>query len=69
MPAVRDSLELMLTAVDGETKGTPDTFRMKIWIKNANGTDGPVVYDNQRGALEDSSASTALGGGSIVIHP
>jgi hypothetical protein len=27
-----------------------------------------VIYDNQTGETEESSAATALGGGSIVIH-
>jgi len=27
-----------------------------------------VVYDNQAGASDDADATTALGGGSIVIH-
>jgi hypothetical protein len=60
----------MLTAIDGQTTGGggTDKFRMKIWIKNANGTDGPVVYDNQLGAADDSTPTTVLGGGSIQIH-
>jgi hypothetical protein len=58
----------MLTAVDGDTKGAPDTFRMRIWIKNANGTDGPTVYDNQMGAADDGTPAMVLGGGSIQIH-
>jgi hypothetical protein len=58
----------MLTATDNESKGGPDTFRMKIWIKNANGTDGAVVYDNQMGAPDDGTPTTVLGGGSIQIH-
>jgi VCBS repeat-containing protein len=51
----------MLTAVDGKN-GDPDKFRIKIW--NADG----LVYDNQMGESDDSYSSTALGGGSIVIH-
>jgi PKD repeat protein len=55
----------MLTAVDdGTVEGIADAFRIKIW----NLADGTLVYDNQRGASEDSNASTAIGGGSIVIH-
>ena len=49
-------------------QGSPDTFRMKIWIKNANGTDGAIVYDNQLGAADDGTPTTVLGGGSIQIH-
>jgi PKD repeat protein len=50
----------LLTAIDDST----DKFRIKIWDK----ATGTVVYDNQIGASEDSSAATAIGGGSIVIH-
>ncbi len=57
--------KFLLTAIDGERQSTPgpDKFRIKI-------TDDSevAVYDNQRGAIEDSEASTAIGGGSIVIH-
>jgi hypothetical protein len=60
----------MLTAIDGQTSGGggTDKFRMKIWIKYANGSDGPVVYDNQMNAADDSNPTTVLGGGSIQIH-
>jgi hypothetical protein len=58
----------MLTATDNASKGSSDTFRMKIWIKNANGTDGAVVYDNQMGTPDDGTPTTVLGGGSIQIH-
>ncbi len=54
----------MLTAVDGDLKGGDDTFRMRIW-DNATGV---VIYDNQMGSGNGTPASTALGGGSIVIH-
>ncbi len=50
----------MLIAFDGEV----DTIRIKIWDK---ATD-TVVYDNQRGASDTENPTTALGGGSIVIH-
>jgi hypothetical protein len=56
----------LLTAVDGDTKGSPDMFRMKIW-KTVNGVD-QVVYDNQMGSIDDSNPTTAIGGGSIQIH-
>ncbi len=57
----------LLTAIDGDISGGggTDRFRIKIWNR-ANGD--AVDYDNQIGALEDSSSSTALGGGSITIH-
>jgi hypothetical protein len=57
----------MLTAIDGEINGGGgiDKFRIKIWDKN-NGN--AVIYDNQMGAGIDDNPSTALAGGSIVIH-
>ena len=57
----------MLSAVD--EKLTPSTdvdlFRIKIWDKD-NGD--AIVYDNQMGDDDDGDATTAIGGGSIVIH-
>ena len=50
----------MLTAIDG----SPDKFRIKIWDK---ATD-EVIYDNQLGASDDADPTTAIQGGSIVIH-
>jgi hypothetical protein len=41
-----------------------DRFRIKIWHK----ATGAIVYDNQLGAADDDAPTTALGGGSIVIH-
>jgi len=56
----------MLSAIDAAlTPSTPvDLFRIKIWDK---ATD-TLVYDNQLGAPDDADPSTAIGGGSIVIH-
>lgn len=56
----------LLTAVDGDVTGGggTDRFRIKIWDKATGG----VVYDNQVGATDDATPTTALGGGSIVIH-
>ena len=42
----------------------PDRFRIKVW-KTATGV---VAYDNLAGAADDASATTAIAGGSIVIH-
>ena len=43
----------------------PDRFRIKIW----DGSQGNgVVYDNELGAEDGAVPTTALGGGSIVIH-
>lgn len=48
----------MLSAIDGD----PDTFRIKIT------GPGGLVYDNQIGASDTADPSTALGGGSVVVH-
>jgi hypothetical protein len=57
----------ILSAVDGQVNGGggTDRFRIKIW----DIATGSIIYDNQIGAAEDATASSALGGGSIVIHP
>jgi hypothetical protein len=57
----------MLTAIDGQVNGGGgvDNFRLKIWDKD-NGD--AVVYDNQMAASDTDDPTTALGGGSIVIH-
>lgn len=58
----------MLTAIDGQRNGGGgvDRLRLKVWHK----TSGHIVYDNQvSGDTGDNAApSTALGGGSVVIH-
>lgn len=56
------SYGFLLTAVDGQLPGGggDDAFRVKIWDK---ATD-TVLYDNKTGTAD----TTALGGGSIVIH-
>ncbi|MDP9315905.1 MAG: alpha/beta fold hydrolase, partial [Chloroflexota bacterium] len=56
----------LVTLTDGQVKGGGgiDKFRIKIWKRST----GTVVYDTQMGAAEDVEATTALGGGSIVIH-
>jgi hypothetical protein len=58
------SYSFMLTVIDGQRPGGGgvDRFRLKVWGA------GGVVYDNQMGNGDDAPASTALGGGSIVIH-
>jgi hypothetical protein len=50
----------MLSAIDG----TPDKFRIKIWDL----ASGSIVYDNQMGATDTSDPTTAISGGSIVVH-
>ena len=56
----------MVSSVDGDAGGGGgiDKFRMKIWNKN----NGVIVYDNNIGKDENDVPTTALGGGSIVIH-
>ena len=56
----------ILTAIDGQINGGGgvDKFRIKIWDKATS----TVVYDNQLGASESADPTTAIGGGSIVIH-
>jgi uncharacterized repeat protein (TIGR03803 family) len=57
--------KFILTAVDGQLNGTgTDRFRIKIW---KDGQTVPV-YDNQRGAADEATATTAIGGGSILVH-
>ena len=56
----------MLTAIDGQINGGggQDKFRIKIWSKD----NGGVIYDNQMGGGDADNPTTALGGGSVVIH-
>ena len=57
----------LLSAIDAAlTPSTEkDKVRIKIWDKeNADA----LVYDNQQGAGDDEDPTTAIGGGSIVIH-
>jgi hypothetical protein len=60
------SYRFMLTAIDGQINGGGgvDKFRIKIW----DPTTGQVIYDNQMGAGDDALLTTAIQGGSIVIH-
>jgi hypothetical protein len=44
--------------------GASDKFRIKIWDK----ATGEVIYDNQLGESDNADPTTALQGGSIVIH-
>ncbi len=54
----------MLSAVDGEDG--IDMFRIKIWDKDLESDN--IIYDNEINAAEDAYPSTAISGGSIVVH-
>ena len=56
-----------LTAWDGQVNGGGDVDRFRIKIWNNNQSNG-VVYDNMMGAADGANPTTALAGGSIVIH-
>jgi PKD repeat protein len=60
------SYGFMITAIDSALSRSTsiDLFRIKIWEIQT----GVVVYDNQMDAPEDADPTTAIGGGSIVIH-
>ena len=58
------SFRFFLTAIDGESGSNADKFRIKI----SNKITGAMIYDNQKGAAEDSDAATTLGSGSIIVH-
>jgi len=61
-----DGYGFLLTVTDHQVNGggSVDKFRIKIWEQSS----GEVVYDNQIGADETADPSTAISGGSIVIH-
>jgi PKD repeat protein len=56
----------MLTAWDGQVTGGGgvDKFRIRIW----DAATEAVIYDNQMDGIDTADPTTALGGGSIVIH-
>ena len=56
-----------LTAWDGQESGGGGTDRFRISISDLN-HGNTVVYDNQITAPGSDDPTTALGGGSIVIH-
>jgi hypothetical protein len=58
----------MLTAVDGQVSGGGgvDKFRIQIW--DPADPTGKVIYDNQIGATDTATPTTAIAGGSVVIH-
>ena len=56
----------VLIATDGNAPGGGgvDKFRIKIWQT----ADNVVVYDNELAVGDDAAPTTAIGGGSIVVH-
>ena len=58
--------DFILTATDGQINGGGgvDKFRIKIW----DHATGQIIYDNQMGADDDASPTTAITSGSIIIH-
>jgi hypothetical protein len=56
----------MISAIDARLTPSTDVdlFRIKIWDKHTD----EVVYDNQLEADDNADPTTAIGGGSIVIH-
>jgi hypothetical protein len=56
-----------LTAWDGQEPGGGgvDRFRLQVWDSNRGNA---MLYDNQMGAEQGAEPTTAIGGGSIVIH-
>jgi hypothetical protein len=67
--------KFMLTAIDADANDSDrfhtDRFRIKIWWEEqvSNETIEHIVYDNGLQADEsDDNATTAIGGGSIVVH-
>jgi subtilisin family serine protease len=72
---VTGDFNFLLSVTDGDllAKNNPDygkdKFRIKIMSRNADGTDGTTVYDNQNGQSDSNlDAGTYLGGGSIQIQ-
>lgn len=56
----------LISAVDGAQPGGggQDKFRIKIWEADTE----VVIFDNQSGATDDATATTAISKGAIVIH-
>jgi hypothetical protein len=67
----QDTYKFILTAVDGDLKDSgSDKFRIKIWLEDEVTAEETIIYDNMLGAEDDEELdeTTAIGGGSIVIH-
>ena len=63
------SYRFMLTAIDGQLPGGDgvDKFRIRIWTHDYPLPED-LIYDNQIGDADTSDPTTAIAGGSIVIH-
>jgi len=57
----------MISIIDArlDPAATKDLIRIKIWDEVTGGT---VIYDTQMGDPDDADPTTAIKGGSIVIH-
>ena len=55
----------LLSAVDGNAQSVPgpDRLRLKMWDR----ATGVIVYDNQLGASDDATATTAIADGAITV--
>ena len=67
-----DQYKFLLTAIDADISKTDnflvDRFRITIWSEGEDGVE-TIIYDNGLGDADtDDSATTEIGGGSIVIH-
>jgi hypothetical protein len=60
------SYGFLLTAIDGQVAGGGgvDKFRIKIWDLTSEG----IIYDNEMSSDNASNPTTAICGGSIVVH-
>jgi hypothetical protein len=63
----RGNYGFLLVAVDGGTGGM-DSFRMKIWDRDAGGSEDNTVFDNGGETNTETLLNKISGGGSIVIH-
>jgi hypothetical protein len=57
----------LLSAIDAKLTPSTDVDLFRIQIKDKDNGDA-VVYDNMMGKDENADPTTAIGGGSIVIH-
>ena len=64
------SYYFVVTVIDGDASGGDgiDYFRIVVYGEGTTSPSGQALYDNEFGAALNAEASTALGGGSIVIH-